>query len=32
MTTLKIGDNAPAFFAKDQDGILHTLENYLGKN
>ncbi len=31
MTTLKIGDIAPAFFAKDQDGILHTLENYLGK-
>ncbi len=31
MTTLKIGDKAPNFSANDQDGNLHTLENYKGK-
>jgi peroxiredoxin Q/BCP len=31
MTTLKIGDKAPNFSANDQDGNLHTLENYNGK-
>jgi peroxiredoxin Q/BCP len=31
MTTLKAGDNAPNFSAKDQDGNLHQLEDYKGK-
>lgn len=31
MTTLKVGDKAPAFFGKDQDGIQHTLADYIGK-
>ncbi|NEV94062.1 thioredoxin-dependent thiol peroxidase [Psychroflexus sp. YR1-1] len=31
MTTLKAGDKAPNFEAKDQDGNLHTLEDYTGK-
>lgn len=31
MTTLKIGDKAPNFSANDQDGNLHTLENYKGR-
>jgi peroxiredoxin Q/BCP len=31
MTTLKIGDNAPNFSAKDQDGNTHNLANYAGK-
>lgn len=31
MTTLKIGDNAPNFTAKDQDGNTHSLANYAGK-
>lgn len=31
MTTLKIGDKAPNFAAKDQDGVLHTLQDYQGK-
>ncbi len=31
MTTLKIGDKAPNFSAKDQDGKLHILSDYNGK-
>jgi len=31
MTTLKAGDKAPNFEAKDQDGNVHTLEDYKGK-
>jgi peroxiredoxin Q/BCP len=31
MTTLKIGDNAPNFTAKDQDGNTHSLANHAGK-
>lgn len=31
MTTLKKGDKAPDFSAKDQDGNTHTLANYEGK-
>lgn len=31
MTTLKPGDKAPQFSAKDQDGKKHTLEDYKGK-
>ena len=31
MTTLKIGDKAPNFSAKDQDGHTHSLEDYAGK-
>ena len=31
MTTLKKGDLAPNFSAKDQDGNLHTLADYKGK-
>lgn len=31
MTKLNIGDKAPNFSAKDQDGNLHTLANYKGK-
>ena len=31
MTTLKAGDNAPNFSAKDQDGNLHELKDYAGK-
>lgn len=31
MTTLKAGDAAPQFSAKDQDGNLHRLEDYKGK-
>ena len=31
MTTLKKGDQAPNFSAKDQDGTLHTLADYHGK-
>ena len=31
MTTLKIGDKAPNFSGKDQDGNLHTLADYKGK-
>ncbi|MBW2960679.1 thioredoxin-dependent thiol peroxidase [Mesonia aestuariivivens] len=31
MTTLKAGDAAPEFSAKDQDGNLHTLKDYKGK-
>jgi peroxiredoxin Q/BCP len=31
MTTLKAGDKAPNFEAKDQDGHVHTLEDYKGK-
>lgn len=31
MTTLKTGDKAPDFSAKDQDGNLHTLKDYTGK-
>ena len=31
MTTLKTGDNAPNFSAKDQDGKLHELKDYTGK-
>ncbi|QTY27681.1 thioredoxin-dependent thiol peroxidase [Flavobacterium sp. CS20] len=31
MTTLKAGDNAPNFSAKDQDGNVHKLEDYKGK-
>ncbi len=30
MTTLKKGDQAPGFSGKDQDGNLHTLEDYKG--
>ena len=31
MTTLKKGDAAPNFSAKDQDGNVHTLSDYKGK-
>ena len=31
MTTLETGDKAPQFSAKDQDGRVHTLEDYKGK-
>ena len=31
MTKLNIGDKAPNFSAKDQDGNLHTLADYKGK-
>ncbi len=31
MTTLKKGDAAPNFSAKDQDGNVHTLADYKGK-
>ena len=31
MITLKKGDKAPNFSAKDQDGKLHTLADYKGK-
>lgn len=31
MTPLKIGAKAPEFAAKDQDGIIHKLEDYKGK-
>ncbi|MFN8325129.1 thioredoxin-dependent thiol peroxidase [Flavobacterium sp.] len=31
MTTLKIGDKAPNFSSKDQDGKLHNLADYIGK-
>lgn len=31
MTTLTKGDKAPAFSGVDQDGKLHTLEDYKGK-
>lgn len=31
MTTLKVGDKAPKFSAKDQDGKVHSLEDYKGK-
>ena len=31
MITLKKGDKAPHFSAKDQDGKLHTLTDYKGK-
>lgn len=31
MTTLKEGDKAPQFSAKDQDGNIHKLEDYKGK-
>lgn len=31
MTTLKIGDAAPQFSALDQNGNLHTLQDYKGK-
>lgn len=31
MTTLKEGDKAPQFSAKDQDGNVHSLEDYKGK-
>jgi thioredoxin-dependent peroxiredoxin len=31
MTTLKKGDKAPNFSAKDQDGNLHNLSDYKGK-
>jgi thioredoxin-dependent peroxiredoxin len=31
MTTLKIGDKAPNFSSKDQDGISHSLTDYKGK-
>jgi peroxiredoxin Q/BCP len=31
MTTLKAGDKAPNFEAKDQDGIKHSLKDYEGK-
>lgn len=31
MTTLEVGDKAPRFSAKDQDGNIHTLEDYKGK-
>jgi peroxiredoxin len=29
---LKIGDKAPDFTLKDQNGIEHTLSDYFGKN
>lgn len=31
MISLKVGDKAPNFSAKDQEGIVHNLENYRGK-
>jgi peroxiredoxin Q/BCP len=31
MTTLKKGDQAPNFSGTDQDGITHTLADYMGK-
>lgn len=31
MTTLKKGDQAPYFSAKDQDGNTHSLDDYIGK-
>ena len=31
MITLKKGDKAPNFSAKDQDGNTHTLSDYKGK-
>ncbi|HLS30436.1 MAG TPA: thioredoxin-dependent thiol peroxidase [Flavobacteriaceae bacterium] len=31
MTTLKAGDAAPSFSAKDQDGNTHSLQDYQGK-
>lgn len=31
MTTLKIGDKAPNFLGKDQDGNTHALSDYNGK-
>jgi len=31
MTNLKIGDKAPNFLGKDQDGNIHNLEKYKGK-
>ena len=31
MTTLEAGDKAPQFSAKDQDGNIHSLEDYKGK-
>lgn len=31
MTTLKIGDKAPNFSSKDQEGKLHSLADYRGK-
>lgn len=31
MNTLKVGDKAPAFESKDQDGKLHKLSDYAGK-
>lgn len=31
MTTLKVGDKAPEFTSKDQDGNIITLNNYKGK-
>ncbi|WP_283640390.1 thioredoxin-dependent thiol peroxidase [Mesonia mobilis] len=31
MTTLKAGDAAPEFSAKDEDGNLHELKDYKGK-
>lgn len=31
MTTLKAGDQAPSFSAKDQDGNTHSLLDYQGK-
>jgi len=31
MTNLKIGDKAPNFSGKDQDGNLHSLSDYKGK-
>ncbi|AFU67188.1 thiol peroxidase, Bcp-type [Psychroflexus torquis ATCC 700755] len=31
MTTLKAGDKAPNFEAKDQDGNIHSLKDYEGK-
>lgn len=31
MTTLKTGDKAPNFSAKDQDGNTHSLKDYEGK-
>jgi thioredoxin-dependent peroxiredoxin len=31
MTKLNVGDRAPLFIGKDQDGITHTLTDYAGK-
>lgn len=31
MTTLEVGDKAPEFSAKDQDGNVHSLKDYKGK-